>query len=96
MAGFIDSVSATYQVSFPIPRFLFSAIAPLFGSIGGFSCSLVSSIARSCKQRRFLETLGEEEIGVDNKERDKEQLVAVFLLPSQVCTCLATFLSSFF
>jgi len=26
----------------------------------------------------------EEEIGVDNKERDKEQLVAVFLLPSQV------------
>jgi hypothetical protein len=38
----------------------------------------------------------EEEIGVDNKERDKEQLVAVFLLPSQVCTCLATFLFELF
>ncbi len=58
MAGFIDSVSATFQVSFPIPRFLVSAIARSFCSIGGFSCSLVSSIARSCKQRRFLETLG--------------------------------------
>jgi hypothetical protein len=95
LAGFIDSISGAFQLSLPIPRFLVSAIAR------SFAAAAVSRVLSSPPSLALASSGGfwkrrEEEIGVDNKDRDNVQLVAVFLLPSQVCTCLATFLSSFF
>lgn len=54
---------------------------PLFCSSGGFSRSLVSSIARSSKQRRFLETLGKKKSVQTTRNVTKSNWSQFFFFP---------------